>query len=114
MVKVRISAVISVILGIISLAWVIYDYIAVNDIVYTFGENLTQRRYVTLGFIPIILFHFFFFLTIYFVFDFLKSQKAIIKEHKQQQSQLEQIKTKDKTEQEDLRKKTEQDQRKNI
>lgn len=82
MLKLRITAIITVILGLISLVWIFYDYFALTNIVYNQGQDLTDmRKIVTLGFVPIILFHFAFFTTMYFLFDFLKKQKPIIKEH---------------------------------
>ncbi|MCU7496288.1 MAG: hypothetical protein HF314_02095 [Ignavibacteria bacterium] len=82
MLKLKITAIITLILGVISLGWIFYDYLALTDIVYNYGGGLdAKRRVVTLGFIPIILFHFAFFITMYFLFDFLKKQKPVIKEH---------------------------------
>lgn len=92
MLKLKIAAIITIILGIISLGWIFYDYLALTDIVYQYGSDLeSKRRIVTLGFIPIILFHFAFFACMYFLFDFLKEQKTIIKEHARLKA--EQIKT---------------------
>jgi hypothetical protein len=88
--KLKIFAIVTVILGIISLGWVIYDYLALTDISYNIGNDLVfKRRTVTMGFIPILLFHFFFFATMYLLFDFLKGQKILIKEHKQLVTELE-------------------------
>ncbi|MGE5354372.1 MAG: hypothetical protein ACM3P0_19975 [Acidobacteriota bacterium] len=83
MLKLKITAVITVILGLVSLVWIFYDYFALTNIVYNQGQQdlSYMRKTVTLGFIPIILFHFAFFTTMYFLFDFLKKQKPIIKEH---------------------------------
>lgn len=82
MLKLKIAAVITIILGLISLGWIFYDYLALADISYNYGADLvSKRRIVTLGFIPVILFHFAFFGTMYLLFDFLKKQKLIIKEH---------------------------------
>lgn len=82
MLKLKITAVITLILGLISMVWIFYDYFALTNIVYNPGQDMTDmRKIVTLGFIPIILFHFAFFTTMYFLFDFLKKQKPIIKEH---------------------------------
>lgn len=82
MLKLKTAAIITIILGLISLVWIFYDYLALVNIVYKYGEDLaSERRIVTLGFIPIILFHFAFFATMYFLFDFLKKQKPVIKEH---------------------------------
>lgn len=96
MLKLKIAAVITVILGLISLVWIFYDYFALTNIVYDQGQDLTyMRKIVTLGFIPIILFHFAFFITMYFLFDFLKKQKSVIKEHarlKAEQQKNEQLK----------------------
>ena len=82
MLKLKIAAVITIILGIISLVWIFYDYMALTDIVYKYGQDLdSKRRIVTLGFIPVILFHFAFFYTMLLLFGFLKTQKPVIKEH---------------------------------
>ncbi|MGE5431616.1 MAG: hypothetical protein ACM3QX_11115 [Syntrophomonadaceae bacterium] len=90
MTKLKIAAVITIILGLISLAWIFYDYFALTNIAYSFNETLTPMRkeelnsmskIVTLGFIPIILFHFAFFITMYLLFEFLKIQKPFIKEN---------------------------------
>ncbi|MGE5680147.1 MAG: hypothetical protein ACM34K_04635 [Bacillota bacterium] len=82
--KVKTYAIITLLLGLISIGWVVYDYLALTDIVYTSGIELAGKlKYVTLGFIPIILFHFAFFATMYFLFDYLKKQKPILAEYKQ-------------------------------
>ncbi|HEX2866868.1 MAG TPA: hypothetical protein VHO03_07485 [Ignavibacteriales bacterium] len=82
MLKLKIAAIITIVLGVISLVWIFYDYFALTNIVYNQGQDLSyMRKIVTLGFIPIILFHFAFFATMYFLFDFLKKQKPVIKEH---------------------------------
>lgn len=84
MLKLKISSVITILLGIISLLWLVYDYIALTNAVYDYGKNLIDPwRNVSLGFIPIILFHISAFVTIYFLFGYLKTQKEILKEYKQ-------------------------------
>lgn len=90
MIKLTISAVITTLLGIISLVWVIYDYIALADITYNYGMDPTPKQHsVTLGFIPIILFHVAFFVTMYFLFAFLKEHKGLSKEYKKEHLELE-------------------------
>lgn len=79
MIKIKTLAIITAILGIISLIWVIYDYIALTDLAYNYGQEailLEKKRNITMGFIPVLLFHFFFFATVYLLFDYLKQQKS--------------------------------------
>jgi hypothetical protein len=91
--KLKTMAVFTIILGLISLGWIIYDYLALTDIGYNYGADLlSKRRMVTLGVIPIIVFHFSFFATMYFLFEFLKHQKVVIKEHKQFKYDMETLK----------------------
>jgi hypothetical protein len=83
MLKLKISSVITILLGAVSLLWIIYDYIALTNAVYEYGKNLLESwRIVSIGFIPIILFHISAFVTIYFLFGFLKKQKEILKDYK--------------------------------
>ena len=84
MLKLKISSVITILLGAVSLLWIIYDYIALTNAVYEYGKNLIEPwRIVSIGFIPIILFHISAFVTMYLLFSFLKTQKEILKEYKQ-------------------------------
>ncbi|MCX6150859.1 MAG: hypothetical protein NTX22_10065 [Ignavibacteriales bacterium] len=97
MFKLKISSIITILIGAVSFLWTVYDYIALSNSValYNKGQNLVDYwRNVSLGFIPIILFHISFFITMYFLFGYLKAQKEILKDYKQ-------LKTK-----EDLEKKT--------
>lgn len=90
MLKLRISAIITILLGLISFGWVVYDYVALADIMYNYGTDPTPKQHtVTIGFIPIILFHVAFFITMYFLFDFLKNHKQLVKEHKKEHLELE-------------------------
>jgi|GEM_PF-3847658 len=90
MIKLRISAIITILLGIVSLIWVIYDYIALADIMYNYGvDPISKQHSVMLGFIPIILFHVAFFITMYFLFVFLKDHKHLTKEFKKEHLELE-------------------------
>lgn len=90
MLKLRISAIITILLGIVSLVWVIYDYIALADIMYNYSIDPGPKQHsVTLGFIPIILFHVAFFITMYFLFAFLKDHKMLTKEYKKEHLELE-------------------------
>jgi hypothetical protein len=84
MLKLKISSIITILLGAVSLLWIIYDYIALTNAVYEYGKNLIEPwRIVSIGFIPIILFHISAFVTMYLLFGFLKTQKEILKEYKQ-------------------------------
>lgn len=79
MLKIKILAGISILLGLISLGWVLYDYLALTDIIYNYGQEsilLEKKRNITMGFIPVLLFHFFFFATMYFLFDYLKTVRS--------------------------------------
>lgn len=88
MIKLKISSVITIILGAVSLLWIIYDYVALTNAVYEYGKNLIEPwRIVSIGFIPITLFHISAFITFYLLFGFLKKQKEIIKEYKQLKSE---------------------------
>jgi hypothetical protein len=83
--KLKISALFTVVLGIISLVWIFYDYLALADIAYRHGgevELMTKQRMVTIGFIPIILFHFAFFLTMYFLLDYFRQHKQLLLDNK--------------------------------
>jgi hypothetical protein len=93
MLKLKISSVITILLGVISLLWIIYDYIALTNAVYEYGKNLIEPwRIVSIGFIPIILFHISAFVTFYLLFGFLKKQKEILKEYKQLKSGVSKVK----------------------
>jgi hypothetical protein len=82
MFKLKFSAVVTILLGIVSLLWTIYDYIALTNAVYKYGDNLMDWwKNVSFGFIPIILFHISAFVTIYFLFGYLKRQKELLKEY---------------------------------
>jgi|WetSurMetagenome_2_1015567.scaffolds.fasta_scaffold150655_2 hypothetical protein len=84
MFKLKLSAVITILIGIVSLVWTVYDYIALTNAVYNYGQNLIDWwRIVSYGFIPVVLFHISAFVTIYFLFGYLKQQKKILKESKQ-------------------------------
>jgi hypothetical protein len=84
MLKLKVSSVITILLGVVSLLWIIYDYIALTNAVYEYGKNLIEPwRIVSIGFIPIILFHISAFVTMYLLFAFLKTQKGVLKEYKQ-------------------------------
>jgi len=91
MLKVKISAYISVVIGIVSILWVIYDYVVLANSAYKPEEFYSiVWRNVSLGFIPIVLFHISFFITVYFLFGYLKKQKEIIKEFNQLKNSTEQ------------------------
>lgn len=90
MIKLKISAIITILLGIVSFGWIIYDYIALADILYNYNTDPSPKQHaVTLGFIPIILFHIAFFITMYLLFIFLKEHKLLTREHKKQHVELE-------------------------
>ncbi len=91
MLKLRMAAIITTLLGIVSLAWIIYDYILIAA--YSTQENpFGDWKMVSLGFVPIILFHFSFFITMYILFDFLKNHKTVLKENLRLKNENEQIK----------------------
>lgn len=90
MTKLRVSAIITILLGLVSFGWVVYDYIALADIMYNYGTDPSPKQHsVTIGFIPIILFHVAFFITMYFLFDFLKEHKKLTKDYKKEHLELE-------------------------
>lgn len=94
--KIKTFAVITVLLGIISFGFIIYDYFALTDIVYNRGEaaGLTDKlRIITLGFIPIVLFHAALFVFMYLLFAYLKSQKVFNREYMQLKAEFEKNKT---------------------
>ena len=93
MFKLKLSAIITILIGIVSLLWTIYDYIALTNAVYKYGDNLIDWwRMVSIGFIPIILFHISAFVTIYFLFGYLKKQKEVLKEYKELKLKVEPVK----------------------
>lgn len=80
--KIKTTAIITVLLGIISTICIIYDYVIFTDTVYTYdGVIPASWRWVALGVIPVVLFHFSFFVLIIMLFDYLKKQKEIVREH---------------------------------
>ncbi|MGE5497105.1 MAG: hypothetical protein ACM3Q2_03505 [Syntrophothermus sp.] len=82
--KIKTFAIITVLLGIISFGFIVYDYFALTEILYNRGDSaaLTEKlRIITLGFIPIVLFHIALFVFIYLLFAYLKAQKTIAKEY---------------------------------
>lgn len=82
--KIKTLSIITVILGIISLGVIIYDYFALTEIVYNSGgpaDLAAKQRIITLGFIPIVLFHVAFFGLVYMLFNYLKEQKILKQEY---------------------------------
>jgi uncharacterized membrane protein len=82
MAKIKTVALVTAVMGILSIICIIYDYVIFTDTIYTYDGTLPGSwRLVSLGVIPIILFHFLFFVLVIMLFEYLKKQKEIIKEH---------------------------------
>ena len=90
MAKLKTIALVTALLGIISTICVIYDYVILTDTVYMYDATPPATwRWVALGVIPIILFHFSFFVMVIMLFDYLKQQKEIVKENHRMKKELE-------------------------
>lgn len=90
MAKIKTVAIITALLGIISTICIINDYVIFTDTVYSYNGVLPGSwRLVALGVVPIILFHFSFFVLIIMLFDYLKKQKEIVKEHTKMKKEAE-------------------------
>lgn len=76
MLKIKIFSVATAFLGIISFFWLVYDYFVITNALYKkeflIGE---EWKYINFGFIPMILFHFCAFITVYFILTYLKGLK---------------------------------------
>lgn len=94
MAKIKTTAIITTLLGVLSIICIIYDYVIFTDTIYTYNGQLPGSwRLVALGVIPIILFHFSFFVLIIMLFEYLKKQKEIVKEHAKMKMEAEANKT---------------------
>ncbi len=80
MLKLKLGAYISGILGTVSILWVIYDYVILTNAVYKPEDFYSVVwRNISLGFVPIVLFHISVFITLYLLFNYLKNQKELLK-----------------------------------
>lgn len=75
--QLKIYAVISVVLGVLSIIGIVFSHLALTDISH--GESNTEMEWkiVQAGFGIIILFHVFVFMTLYRLFIFLKKEYRI-------------------------------------
>ena len=75
--QLKIYAVISVVLGVLSIIGIVFSHLALTDISH--GESNTEMEWkiVQAGFGIIILFHVFVFMTLYRLFIFLKNEYRI-------------------------------------
>ncbi len=94
MLKLKIGAYISTILGTVSILWIIYDYIILTNTAYKPEDFYSVAwRNVSLGFVPIVLFHISAFITMYFLFGYIRKQKELLKAKPDSKNQKEDEKT---------------------
>ena len=75
--KLRISALTSLVLAVVSFLWLIANFLALTDIWHGWEPNLDlEWSIVSYSFIPAVLFHLSVLVTLLFMFDFLRKQRA--------------------------------------
>lgn len=76
--QLKIYAIISVVLGVLSFIGIILSHLALTDISHCEPNTDMEWKIVQAGFVVIILFHVFVFITLYRLFIFLRKENRII------------------------------------
>ena len=74
--KLKTSATTTLILGLLSISWIAIDYLALKSIWQNEKVNLSFEWIIVLvSAVPIIIFHFSFFITLYYLFRFIRKYR---------------------------------------